>query len=327
MSNDENEIVKIKPNKDKKKIFKFALGVVLAFLIIISGMKIPILDSLTDCYFNDSITKAGLSYATCRGINALVSILLESELQIGPGGVGVTIALGQALDPIDDMTERLSDVLVTAVTSLGVQKLLYEISVSLTFPILFILLIIYFLLKLFNKEFFQNNRKKMIKILLLFFVIRLCLPISAIVNSYLYNFYFDDKIVEARDSLEMDTNTLDEIKKFTPQESNGLFSSIKNGAELILDKTIQLKKSLSETMDKANIIIENLLKLTFLYVGLFVVQVIILPVASFWILIKLANSIFEKDMPVILNQKDMSKNINKKLKEYKKKLIQEPATE
>ena len=149
MSNDEKEIVKKGSKRDKKKIIKFSLGLVLALSILISGMKIPILDSVTDYYFDNSISKAGLSYATCRSVNALVSILLESEIQFEPGGVGVSIALGQFLDPLDDMTERLSDVLVTAVTSLGVQKLLYEISVSLTFPFLIIFLIIYFALKTF----------------------------------------------------------------------------------------------------------------------------------------------------------------------------------
>lgn len=327
MSSDENEIVKKRPKRDKKKITKISLGILFALFILISGMKIPIIDSTTDYYFKNSITKAGLSYATCRGINALVSILKESNIQIEPGGVGVTIAIGQSLDPIDDMTERLSDVLVTSVTSLGVQKLLYEISVSLTLPFLFIMGIIYFSMRRFKKEAFLKNRKKMINILLLFFVIRLCLPISAIANSFLYNLYFDDKIVEAKSHLEMENNTLDEIKDFTPQESNGFFSTIKNSAGLVMDKTIQLKDALSKTLKNASIIIENLLKLTFLYVGLFVVQVIILPLASFWILIKLANSIFDKDLPVLINQKEMSKNMNKKLQQYKKKLTQEPATE
>ena len=125
----------------------------------------------------------------------------------------------------------------------------------------------------------------------------------------------------------MEKNTLEEIQDFNPQESTGFFSAIKNGASLAMEKTNQLKNALSKTMDNASIYIENLLKLTFLYVGLFVVQVILLPIGSFWLLIKLANSIFEKDMPVILSHKDMSKKINEKLQQYKNKLIQEPATE
>lgn len=69
------------------------------------------------------------------------------------GGGGHIFGRGQALDPIDDMTERLSDVLVTAITSLGVQKLAYEIGVSIA-PQLFAI----FLLALSIVSWFENDR-------------------------------------------------------------------------------------------------------------------------------------------------------------------------
>lgn len=111
-------------------------------LLIPSGIKLPIIDSKTDGYFENSIAKAGVAYATCRGINAIVSVLKGSDLDIDPEEIGTTIAVGEIFDPIDDMTERLSDVIVTAITSLGVQKLLYEISISFVMPIISILIFI-----------------------------------------------------------------------------------------------------------------------------------------------------------------------------------------
>jgi hypothetical protein len=77
-----------------------------------------VLDTTADDYFRDAITKAGLTYATCRAVNASISIVKESSLQLEPAGVGVSLAVGQALDPIDDMTERLSDVLNKHVVAL-----------------------------------------------------------------------------------------------------------------------------------------------------------------------------------------------------------------
>ena len=98
---------------------------------LLIGLKVPGLDTTADTYFQDAITKAGLAYATIRTINASVSIIKESTVQLEPAGVGLSLAVGQVLDPIDDMTERLSHVLVTAIVSLGVQKLCYEIGVTL----------------------------------------------------------------------------------------------------------------------------------------------------------------------------------------------------
>ena len=58
---------------------------------------------------------------------------LESLDQVDPELLATYEKLGI---PIDDMTERLSDVMVTAITSLGVQKLAYAIGVAFVPPIL-----------------------------------------------------------------------------------------------------------------------------------------------------------------------------------------------
>lgn len=73
------------------------------------------------------MTKAGVAYGVCRVVNASVSAIKESQIQIEPAGLGVSLAVGQVLDSLDDMTERASDILVTAIVSLGIQKIVYEL--------------------------------------------------------------------------------------------------------------------------------------------------------------------------------------------------------
>ena len=127
----------------------FTLGVVLLFA---SGVKLPILDQKADLYFKDSIYKAGSSYAACRLINGGVSVLKESDVSLEPMGLGVTIAVGQVLDPIDDMTERLSNVLVTAIASLGTQKLLHEVATKLSPVLIGGFILTWLLLNIINKD-------------------------------------------------------------------------------------------------------------------------------------------------------------------------------
>ena len=45
---------------------------------------------------------------------------------------------------------------------------------------------------------------------------------------------------------------------------------------------------------------ESLLQLTWIYFGLFVIQVILLPMLMFWLMIKLINNIFDTDLPVVI---------------------------
>ena len=40
------------------------------------------------------------------------------------------------LDPLDDMTERASNILITAIVSLGIQKIAYELCVAFAPPVL-----------------------------------------------------------------------------------------------------------------------------------------------------------------------------------------------
>lgn len=63
-------------------------------------------------------------YAIARSLNAVLSVAQGTELSIEPMGVGVTLAPGQILDPLNDLIEQFSTVLLMASASLGIQKIL-----------------------------------------------------------------------------------------------------------------------------------------------------------------------------------------------------------
>ncbi|MBU1053224.1 MAG: hypothetical protein KKC46_05260 [Proteobacteria bacterium] len=293
----------------KQKIIKSSVGLVLSMLLFFSsGLRLPVLDTTTDTYFSEAISKAGIAYATCRVINASVSIIKDSSLQLEPAGVGVSLAVGQALDPIDDMTERLSDVLVTAITSLGVQKLAYEIGVSVAPPILSVFLFVLSILIWFENEKLSSLQKTLIRFMLIIVVARFCLPASSLANEYLQSHYFAEQISEANQKLSAGSSELDRIKDFSLPKIDGVLGTIENSALFLKIKSTELKNALIATVANAGDIIDNLLRLTFLYVGIFLIQVIILPLLSFWFLIKTANALFHTNMPVILHHLQPSKN-------------------
>ncbi|MHC4756470.1 MAG: hypothetical protein ACYTBP_15155, partial [Planctomycetota bacterium] len=288
-----------------------SIGVMIAILLFFfSGLKLPILDTMTDAYFREAITKAGVAYATCRVINASVSIVKDSSLQLEPAGVGVSLAVGQALDPIDDMTERLSDVLVTAITSLGVQKLAYEISVSLAPPILSIFLFALSILLWFENERLTSFRKTITRFILLIVIARFFLPISSVADEYLHKHFFADQISNANKELAVGSAELDKLKDFSLPEMDGVLGTIENSASFLKRKSTEFNNALVATVTNAGDIIENLLKLTFLYVGIFLIQVIILPLLSFFFLVKIINALFNTNIPLILHHSRSSKNEN-----------------
>ena len=244
---------------------------------------------------------AGVAYATCRVINASVSIIKDSTLQLEPAGVGISLAVGQALDPIDDMTERLSDVLVTAITSLGVQKLAYEISVSFVPRLLSIFLLALSILLWFENERVTLLQKTITRFIVLLVIARFCLPVSSVADQFLHKHFFDDQISEANEELAVGSAELDKLKDLSLPETDGVLGTIENSASFLKQKIREFKNALVATVTNAGDIIENLLKLTYLYVGIFLIQVIILPLLSFWFLVKTANALFHTHIPAILH--------------------------
>lgn len=63
-------------------------------------------------------------YAIARGLNAVISVAQGTELSIEPMGVGLTLTPGQILDPLNDLIEQFSTVLLMASASLGIQNIL-----------------------------------------------------------------------------------------------------------------------------------------------------------------------------------------------------------
>lgn len=293
----------------KQRALLSSLGIVIALILFFSPVpRTPFLDTATDNYFNEAITKAGLAYGTCRAINASVSIIKDSKLQLEPAGVGVSLAVGQILDPIDDMTERLSDVLVTAITSLSVQKLSYEIAVSLAprlFAVFLVLLSIVMWLKSERLACFHSITTR---ILIFIAIIRFCLPLSSIVNDLLYDNYFADKITKANNELTLRSEASSQFGDIAIPDSNGFWASVGNSTTVIKKISGDFKQSLAVFVNNMGEIVENLLHLTFLYVSIFLIQVILLPLLMFWLFLTMANSLFlpYSRRPVIKNNIQVS---------------------
>ena len=104
------------------------LGIVGSIALAWSG----VLDGISAEYIDKALLGSGAVYATARGINALVSVLQGTEMN----ALVFTFTVGELLDPLNDLIERFSDVMLWALGSLALQKILIEIVSDTTFNIL-----------------------------------------------------------------------------------------------------------------------------------------------------------------------------------------------
>jgi len=72
--------------------------------------------------------RALVGYAIARGLNGAISVAQGTEVAVQPAGVGVNFAPGEILDPINDLIERFSWIMMLSASSLGVQRVLLTMS-------------------------------------------------------------------------------------------------------------------------------------------------------------------------------------------------------
>ncbi|OIO71870.1 MAG: hypothetical protein CO186_12935 [Zetaproteobacteria bacterium CG_4_9_14_3_um_filter_49_83] len=258
-----------------------------ALFYVASFQKMPLADDLADRYFTESIQAASLAYATTRGVNAVVSVIKESELDLAPAGVGVTIAVGQVLDPIDDMTERLSSLLVAAIASLGIQKIGFEVSAIVSFKAIALLLGLAVPLLWLYQPVSVLLLQWLIKAAFVLLLLRFMLPVSALVSDTLYQHWLQPEVTAALQKLDVVSRSYREVSTLPATQSSGFFSSLTDAAADKIERTRQL---FLKTLDHVDSIISALLSLMTAYLAIFVVQVVLLPVFMLWLLVGIFRS-------------------------------------
>ena len=300
----------------KKIFFSILIGLISLAIYRFSGNKIPYLDFQAESYFSETIAEAALAYATVRGVNAVVSVLKESQIELSPAGIGINIAAGQVLDPIDDMTERLSSVVVTAFVSLGLQKLMMEIGELV--PLKCAAFILPFsIIAIWLPSGKHTLLLIVFRICVLLLMLRLILPFSSLVNDTLYKNLFKDGIISAQQQLSVISKHYNHLTDLDIAQPDGFLTNLAKGPKQKLQQTKELFNQISSNVES---IITALLDLTIFYISLFILQVIIIPVGMLWLMVLFVNTMFRTGIILeILNIRRTVVNNTPKKEHSKKK--------
>lgn len=122
----------------KEGVSKYIYGYWLRIFVLALMICIIILAWLTDLddfaepLLNDAILEAGIIFGLVRGLNGLISILQDADINV----MLVSVSPFELLDPMNDLIERFSELITIALVSLGVQKLILLIVKNHIFNIL-----------------------------------------------------------------------------------------------------------------------------------------------------------------------------------------------
>jgi predicted Zn finger-like uncharacterized protein len=265
-------------------------------------------DSNAEEMIDDNIKRATVAFTIARAMNAVISIIQESELQIEPAGLGVTIAVGEIFDPVNDLIERFSWVMLLSLISLGIMKTLIHISswlsidVFLSFGLFFILLAMFFNEKK-RKILLSVGKKALIGAL----IVRFAVPVAMHLNQKVYSSVLSAEYESATRTLEHSNQKLSEINQnmdesINGQENSGWFDKFKNVKESMA-KIIDLKSKITAVKKVASDLAETLIKLCVV----FLLNTVLLPIGFLWLFTKVIRMLFGSQFAIGIEEKVKAK--------------------
>ncbi|MDP6436208.1 MAG: hypothetical protein QF790_02905 [Gammaproteobacteria bacterium] len=269
---------------NRRNIFWTLLAVIAVAAALTGGVDRLGADSAADAF-----KRALVTFAVSRALNGAISVAQGTELAIEPAGVGVILSLGQVLDPINDLVERFSTVMLVAASSLGLQNVLLRITSSPGFDIFLGITAFLVLVTTWAPLHWLQNWSKLARQILLFVIfIRFAIPLLLIGTSLVFDNYLEAEqaaAVSALEGVQLQIEEMNEEPPTVPSPDESLvdrFSKMLDEAAEAMNVSDRIDQ-LQTQVSKASEHIINL-------IVIFVLQTILLPVAFVWLFIEILKS-------------------------------------
>ena len=109
---------------DKRRNIIWTIVALACAALALSGVA----DTTSEDYADEAFKRGLVTFAVARALNGVISVAQGTEVAVEPGGVGVNFTVGQILDPINDLVEQFSSVMLVATSSLGLQNILLNMT-------------------------------------------------------------------------------------------------------------------------------------------------------------------------------------------------------
>ncbi len=270
------------------------IGKILLTALVIVAVACSWLDpiqSLANSKVDEGLERALLSFASARSLNAVISVIQGTEFSVQPLGVGVTLTLGQFLDPINDLVEQFSSLMLMASVALGTQKILLLMGGHHAVSGLLTACAVVWLL-LFWRE---RSPLWLSKLLGVFILVRFVMPIAVLTTDVIFKYTLAGDYREQQTSLELATRQIEANSPKAPTtgsstdqppaaQAKGFFANPKEWIEAhtpsfdaIYEPTRKKYEAIKQSAEQ---IPEGIIKL----IVIFLFQTALIPIGVLWAL-------------------------------------------
>jgi hypothetical protein len=276
---------------------KWLLVAFVSLAVLLSS--ITSVDRIAQAEHESLFQRALITFALARTLNGVISAVQGTELALQPAGVGVTLTPGQALDPINDMIERFSWIMLGASLSLGVQQVLLDVGqwwgVRLLLGALGLLWLWFRLLGQSGQPPGSGDAGQVIfRIFIIVLFIRFAVPAAMIANEGLYRLFLESRYLESTQVIESAGAEITDAEESAVREQGGSAEeSLFEAMGRTFDSTqnsVNFKQRVAHIKERAAEVIEHMIQLSVV----FILQTGILPIAFLWIFLQFFKQLFRQ---------------------------------
>ena len=238
-----------------------ATRILLTFLFVLAIIlsMTQTLDTKSKMHIDKAFNRAFITFGISKALNGVISVAQGTEVAIQPAGIGINLTPGQILDPVNDLIERFSWVMLASTTSLGIQKTFLLMSKWPPFNYFINSFFILSLALLFIKiKQMRNIKTFILRFSLLLLVLRFTVPVAGMCNELVYQAFLKNDYDTSSRQLEFTTEKIDQlnqdeqmkqpdVKKKSVWESAKEFYNTTANMLDISDRIEKYKKAATET--------------------------------------------------------------------------------
>ncbi len=256
-------------NDSRQIIWGLVLG-----LIVMGTWIIPLNETATE-HVDAGLKRALMSFATARALNAVISVAQGTEIAATPAGVGMQFSVGQVLDPVNDIVEQFSQMMLAASIAFGIEKLLISIGAHWMVSVVITTIAGLCAFYIFRQ---RSLPALLTKILAILIMMRFAMPLAIIGSDKIFHEFMAKDYASSQKSIEAVSGQIPAVNSLPPPatEDKGVWDKLKGWSAQNLDVRPQLT-ALKEAAEKA---VESTIKL----MVIFLLQTLVLPLLLVWIL-------------------------------------------
>ncbi len=257
------------------------------FAIAITALALSgVADTLGRDYAATALERAFVTWAVARGLNAVISVAQGTEVALEPGGVGVNLTVGEVLDPVNDLIERFSSVMLVATSAIGLQNVLLRITGSSGFSILLGAAALGALAVIWVPSLAARERLRafMLRFLLVAFLLRLAVPFLVIGSSVVFDRFLAAEQQAATAALRQTTDDIEQMAADEPEVADTDRSMLQRFSDMVGDSiaALNVRERLAELQERASLTTGHVVDL----IVIFLLQTIALPLGFLWLLLQ-----------------------------------------